>query len=114
LALAYVILATCLSAYLIRAGLRMINPEKVKQSRFGLGRIVFGSWILFSQLASHYGVAPSGPWPLMRPENDVQAIGMRDAQVVITVVSILLLASGIKVGLRGQNSEETPDSQVLE
>jgi hypothetical protein len=42
------VLRASISAYLICTGLRMVNPMLIKPFRFGWGKILFGSMMLFT------------------------------------------------------------------
>lgn len=44
------VLLAAFSAYLVGSGLRLMNPKLVKPSRFGWGKIIFGTLILYIQL----------------------------------------------------------------
>lgn len=100
-----------LSAYLIYAGLRLTNPKRFKPSGFGWGKIVFGSLILYSNIESHYHVAPEGPIPLLKPSNPTQAVSMKLTGIVLGLICVYLIFRGIWQGFSRHPQPDTESPQ---
>jgi hypothetical protein len=62
-------LLALVSLYLGGSGLRMVSPGVIKPFRFGWGRIILGSWILFGTARSLYGPPIQSPLPVFKPSN---------------------------------------------
>jgi hypothetical protein len=90
------ILFTSLSAYLICTGLRMVSPKVLRPFRFGWGKILLGSWMLFSEASSHYHLAPEGPLPILKPSNATEAVSMKVTGIAMCLVSVYLIFRGIR------------------
>jgi membrane protease YdiL (CAAX protease family) len=103
-----VVLLAALSAYLIYSGLRLINPQRFKPPKFGWGKIILGSFLLFGQVGSHYHPS-EGPLPLFRPSNPTQAASMRATSVVIDLVCVYLIFRGVWQGF--SRREPQPNTQ---
>ena len=93
-----------LSAYLVCSGLRMVSPKVFKPFRFGWGKIILGSSILFGQVGSHYGPTADGPLPLFKPSNPTQAASMKLTSIVISLISVYLIFRGIRTGFARRES----------
>ena len=98
LRIATLVLLASFSTYLICSGLRMLNPLLVPTFRFGWGKILVGSWMLLSQVSSHYHLAPEGPLPIFKPSNASQSVGMTVAGIVMCLVAVYLIFRGIREG----------------
>lgn len=105
--IAALVLFTSLSVYLICTGLRMVNPRVIKPFRFGWGKILFGSWILFSQVSSHYDLTPEGPLPIFKPSNPNEAVSMKVTAMAMCLVSVYLIFRGVRAGFYPRNSLPT-------
>jgi hypothetical protein len=77
----------------------MINPALIQPSRFGWGKIVFGTWMLFSQIGAYFHLVPDGPIPLLKPDNATQAACMHVTSVVLSLVFLYLIFRGVRAGL---------------
>jgi hypothetical protein len=71
------VLFPSLGVYCVCAGLRLLNPQLIKKPRFGWGRIVIGSFMLYVQVGSDLHFIPDGPVPTLKPSNPTQATSMR-------------------------------------
>jgi hypothetical protein len=102
------VIQAALAVYLICSGLRMMNPKLIKPFRFGWGKIVIGSSVLFSQVGSHYHLIAEGPLPRFKPSNPTQAASMEVTGIVMSLVFAYLIFRGIRQGF--SRPESQPDS----
>jgi hypothetical protein len=63
------LLSACLAAYLIGFGWRMVNAKKVRTSRFGWGKIIFGTLYLYIQAGFDFHLLPDRTFPIPKPSN---------------------------------------------
>jgi len=99
------VLLAALSGYLVGSGLRMMNPQLVKPFRFGRGKIIVGSWVLFSRVGSHYHLVPDGPVPILKPSNPTQAVSIKVTGIVVSLVVAYLIFRGILQGFTRPESQ---------
>lgn len=99
------VLLTSLGVYFVCAGLRWINPQLIKPPRFGWGKIIFGSLMLFSQVGSHYHLVPEGPLPILKPSNPTEAVSMQVTGIAISLVCVYLIFRGIRAGFARRESQ---------
>ena len=97
-----------LAAYLIFAGVRGIEYGTAKpRTRYGWGRILVGSWLIYAAAQNHFHPDPNR----LKPSNEAEALGMWLAAVVFVVIAILLIVSGLRAR-RKPIAVETDDSQT--
>jgi hypothetical protein len=102
------VLLASFSAYFICTGLRMVNPMLIKPFRFGWGKILFGSTMLFTQVASHYHLVPEeGPFSNLKPSNAGEAVGWEVAAMAMSVLALYLIYRGIRAGFYQRKSLPT-------
>jgi hypothetical protein len=78
----------------------MLNPQLIKKPRFGWGRIVIGSFMLYVQVGSDLHLVPDGPVPTLKPSNPAQAAAMRMTGIALCLVFIYVVYRGIRAGFR--------------
>jgi hypothetical protein len=98
------VLFTSLSVYLICTGLRMVNPRVMEPFRFGWGKILFGSWVLFSQVSAHYHLIPEGPLPILKPSNAAEGVSMKVTGMAMCLLAVYLIFRGIRAGFSPRES----------
>jgi hypothetical protein len=101
--LAYLIFFA-LAIYLFSVGRRALsiaNGSPRPKARFGWRRIILGAILLFSSANSHFHLFPTRTVikPL-EPSNPTQAAAMNATAIVIAIGCIILIFSGIWVGVR--------------
>jgi hypothetical protein len=101
-----------LPVYFICSGLRMMNPKLIKPFRFGWGKIIIGSGMLFSQVGSHYHLVPEGPLPILKPSNPTEAVSMEVTGIVMSFVFAYLIFRGIRQGFTRPKPQ--PDTLPLQ
>jgi hypothetical protein len=103
--LAY-LLFFALAVYLFSVGRRarsIANGSPRPKARFGWGRMLLGAILLFSSANNHFHLFPTRTVikPL-EPSNPTQAAAMNVTAVVIAIGCIILIFSGIWIGVRRQ------------
>jgi hypothetical protein len=98
------LLFAALVIYLVYIGSRAIAYAKGRprpKARFGWGRILFGAILLFSSADAHFHLTPIrvAVKPL-EPSNQTQALAMNATAIVLAVSYIVLILSGLWVGIR--------------
>src|SRR6266576_4122531 len=96
--LAGMVLFASLVAYMVFSGLRMISPKLVSAFRFGWGRIIFGSLVLWATAGSYFHGLSDGPLPVLQPTNPTQAVSMKVTEAVACLVSVYLVLAGFRAG----------------
>lgn len=66
--------------------------QDVKMPRVRWGRMLAGTWLLFSSLESHIAPSPNA----LRADNESQAAGMLIATISMVVAGLWLIASSLK------------------
>jgi len=100
------VLFAALAVYLVyvgRRGLAFAKGQPRPKPRFGWGRILLGAILLFSSANSHFHLFPTRTVikPL-EPSNPTQAAAMDVTAIVIAIGCIILIVSGIWIGVRRQ------------
>jgi hypothetical protein len=85
------VLVGSVAVYLIRSGLRMINPRVFGPFRFGWGKILFGVVILYMQLGFDYHFIPRGRRPIPNPSTMNQAVSV----LIWDLIGVYLIFRGI-------------------
>jgi hypothetical protein len=84
------------AAYLISVGVRglrySISGERDASPRFKWGRILAGSWLIFSEIKNYYHPAPN----LLKASNQGEAVGMGIMFVVLVLIGGWLVITGIR------------------
>jgi hypothetical protein len=97
------LLFLALAVYLFDVGLRALSIAKGSprsKARFGWGRIILGSIVLYTSAVDRFDLIPAFGFKHLQPANDTQALGMKFTASVITLGCILLIFSGIWKGFR--------------
>jgi membrane protease YdiL (CAAX protease family) len=103
-----------LAIYLFSLGRRALsfakgNPRS--KSRFGWGRMIFGTIILYGATADRFHLLPAGQsLKRFEPANKTQAVSMNVTTIGICAVCALLIFSGVWQGFRPPSSE--PSSNI--
>ncbi len=66
--------------------------QDVKEPRFRWGRMLAGTWLVFSSLESHIAPSPNA----FKADNDAQAAGMLIATIVMVLAGMFLIAYSFK------------------
>ena len=69
-------------------------------ARFGWGRIIMGSIVLYSSAVDHCDLVPALGFKHLEPANETQALGMKFTAIIISLGCILLIFSGVWRGFR--------------
>jgi len=102
-----------LAVYLIFVGLRKIsihNPVSHSTiSRIGWGRVIVGTYLIYSTLLNHFRSVPNGI-PMLQPSNETRAMAMKATDNVLTVLIPLLGAylavAGVRKGFKQSDKVE--------
>jgi hypothetical protein len=93
-----------LGGYLLHVGIRAISAAVGRprpKMRFGWGRVVIGSFVIYSSVLDYFGVSSTGGvLKRMQPENQTQAQAMHVTQIAGLIFCAGLVFSGIWQGLR--------------
>jgi hypothetical protein len=101
IALGY-LLFFALAVYLVDVGRRGISHAKGfprPKMRFGWGKILIGSTLMYSYTVSHFHLIPVRYKPL-QASNNAQATAMNITQAIVFIGCVLLILSGVWEGLR--------------
>ena len=101
------LLFLALAVYLFDVGLRALSIAKGSprsKARFGWGRIILGSIVLYTSAVDRFDLIPAFGFKHLEPANETQALGMKFTAIVITLGCVLLLFSGIWRGFRPHRS----------
>lgn len=97
-------------AYCFLSALRLLNPQLVKKPRFGWGRIVLGSFMLYVQIGSDLHLVPDGPLPAFKPSNPAEAATMKMTGIALCFVFAYVIYRGIRAGFaKHESPESTPE-----
>lgn len=89
--------------YLGSRGLAFAHGKPLPKARFGWGRILLGTVLLFSSANDHFHLLSSHTAiKRLEPSNQTQAVAMNVTAVVIAVGSVAMIISGIWIGVRRQ------------
>lgn len=83
-----------------RRTLAMAKGSPYPPARFGWGRIVLGTVVLYSSAVDHFHLMPEGPIRRVAPANETEAAAMGVTAIVIATVCVALILSGLWRGLR--------------
>jgi hypothetical protein len=97
-------LYTSFSVYLIRSGLRMVNPTAISALKFGWGKILVAFWLILSEASWYCHVVPKGTFPLLEPSNGMEEAAMTFTAVAMCLVAVYLLFRGIQEGIHARES----------
>jgi len=89
------ILRIALGAFCVWIGSREFQRatgQDVKKPRFHWGRMLAGTWLVFSSLESHIAPSPNA----FKADNDAQAAGMLMATILMVLVGLWLIAASFK------------------
>jgi hypothetical protein len=75
------------------------------KARFGWGRILVGSLLLYGSAVDHFHLIPTRGLKHFEPTNEAQALTMKVAAIVIASGCILLIFSGMRRGFRPRRTE---------
>ena len=93
-----------LGGYLLYVGIRAVSAAVGRprpKMRFGWGRVVIGSFVIYSSALDYFGVSSTGRvLKPLQPENATQAQAMHVTQVAGLIFCAGLVFSGIWQGLR--------------
>jgi hypothetical protein len=81
--------------------------QDVKMPKFRWGRMLAGTWLVFSSLESHFSPSPNA----LKADNESQAAGMLIATMLMVVVGLWLIGSGSGFQKKLQRSQGIP--QIL-
>ncbi len=96
--------------YCFLSALRLLNSRLVKKPRFGWGRIVLGSFMLYVQIGSDLHLVPDGPVPTFKPSNPAEAATMKMTGIALCFAFAYVIYRGIRVGFaRPESPESTPE-----
>lgn len=79
--------------------------QNIKLPKFRWGRMLAGTWLVFSSLESHIAPSPSA----LKADNESQAAGMLIATISMALVGLWLIASSFKA--RKSQSQLEPVSE---
>ncbi len=100
------LLFAAVAAYLIYLGRRALSFARGKplpKARFGWGRILLGTVLLFSSANDHlHLLSTHTAIKRLEPSNQTQAVAMNVTAVVIAVGCVVMIISGIWIGVRRQ------------
>jgi ABC-type multidrug transport system fused ATPase/permease subunit len=105
-----------LAIYLIFVGLHktsIYNPVSHSTiSRIGWGRVIVGTYLIYSALLNHFRPVPNGI-PMLQPSNETQAMAMKATENVLNVLMPLLGAylavAGVRKGFK-QSDKVDPNT----
>jgi len=103
-----------LAAYCVLSGLRLINPQLIRAPRFGWGRIVIGSFMLYVQVGSDLHFTPEGPVPTFKASNPTQAATMKATGIAIGLFFIYLIYRGVRAGFTRPKPRQEIQVQAAE
>ena len=96
-----------LAVYLFTVGRRAISISKGsprRRARFGRGRILLGSIVLWSFVVDQFHLVPVRRFKHLGPTNETQAVAMKVTTIVIVSGCILVIFSGIWRGFRSHRT----------
>jgi hypothetical protein len=89
--------------YMFAVGRRTLSTARgspQKPTRFGWGRIVLGTVLLYGSAVDHFHLMPAGPIKRMEPANETQAVAMTVTTIVLALAWVALILSGLWRGFR--------------
>lgn len=92
-----------LAVYIFTLGRRTLSIAKGSPpppTRFGWGRIVLGTILLYGSAVDHWHLMPAGPIKRMEPANETQAVAMTVTTIVLVLACVALILSGLWRGFR--------------
>jgi len=106
------LLFAAVAVYLIYLGVRGLafaHGKPLPKARFGWGRIFLGAVLLFSCANDHFHLLSShAAIKRLEPSNPTQAVAMNITAIVIAVGCVIMIFSGIWIGVRRQWSKPNP------
>jgi len=96
-----------LAVYLFTLGRRGLSIAKGRPrptARFGWGRIVVGTILLYSYAVDHFHLIPVRGVRHLEPTNETQAVTMTVTAIVIALGCLVLVLSGLWKGFRPQRA----------
>jgi hypothetical protein len=105
------LLFAAVAVYLIYLGLRGLafaHGKPLSKPRFGWGRILLGAVLLFSSANDHFHLLSSHTAiKRLEPSNPTQAVAMNITAIVIAVGCVIMIFSGIWIGVRRRQVVKT-------
>jgi hypothetical protein len=102
------LLLLALVAYLIFNGIRLVSIGEGMprpKTRFGWGKMLVGSWIIYSAAGDYFHFIPKGPIKTLEPSNATQASAMHATQIAVLIGCVFLIISGFWQGFRKKQLE---------
>ena len=84
--------------------------QDIKMPKFRWGRMLAGTWLIFSSLESHIAPSPNA----FKADNDAQAAGMLIATIVMVLVGLVLIALSFNARKSQPGLKSTPKSNSLQ
>jgi hypothetical protein len=101
-----------MAVYLVFVGSRKLSSASSDAqstiAKIGWGRVIVGTYLIFSTLVTHYRPDPNGP--VLEPSNQTQAVAMNVTQgfltICVPIVGFILAVAGLRRGFKQSESSD--------